>query len=145
MTLPKNTAVKDAEKDAGYLSPEQVEEKVEKQVEEKVAEERAQVEKKVEQERAAQAKRDEMWSKVAQCKTPKDYKDLIDSSYNSVDYLLELLGADSARTTILNSARLSPAAYLKLKIILATSEQDLKDFLVEAINNKYEKVKTENK
>lgn len=128
--LPTNTAPKDAEKDAGYVSPDQVEQKVKKEVA---------------KERKAQAQRDAMWQKVAQCKSPKEYKDLIDENFDSVDYLLDLLDADAARTTILNSARLSPSDYLKLKVILGESKIDLKDFFVEAINTRYQELKSENK
>ncbi|EGR0997159.1 hypothetical protein EHJ37_19740 [Vibrio parahaemolyticus] len=120
--IPINTAATDALNDAGSLTPAQVEQKVNTEIE---------------KERAIQAKRDAVWQKISSCKSPKDYKDLIDQNFDSVDYLLELLETKATRTTILNSTRLSPSDYLKLKLILKESDSDLKDFLVESINTAF--------
>jgi hypothetical protein len=120
MVLPKNTAAKDAAKDQGLLSEEQVEKRIQKET-------------------AASQERDAMWAKVAAAKTPAEYKKLIDESV-AVPYLLELLETDNARTTILTSARLSPAHYLKLKQIIDKNGTDLKQVLSDAIDSMHKKL-----
>lgn len=83
--------------------------------------------------------KDELAQKVLSAKTPQDYKKLIDVSFKA-DSLLELLDSDNSRTTILISTRLSPSDYAKLKRVLDLDSIELKVFLSEAINSKYENI-----
>ncbi|EID0053578.1 hypothetical protein LA066_004689 [Vibrio parahaemolyticus] len=122
--LPKNLAARAALNDEGLLSGDQVEERVKKEVE-TVKEEAKQ--------------RNDMWTKVVSAKSPKDYKELIDSSLD-VPCLLELLEADGARSGILLSTRLSPIHYYKLQKLIADEGSDLRTMLMSLIDERYNKV-----
>ncbi|MCQ4503047.1 hypothetical protein NPN16_22260 [Vibrio parahaemolyticus] len=122
--LPKNLAAKAALNDEGLLSGDQVKDRVKMEVE-SVREE---------------AKlRNDMWIKIASAKTPKDYKDLIDSSLD-VPCLLELLEADGARSGILLSTRLSTTHYYKLQKLIADEGSDLRTLIMSLIDDRYNKV-----
>lgn len=111
MPLPKNHAKTNATQDSGLITQQELDNRI-----------------------TLYKTKDELAQKVLGAKTPKQYKELIDSCdlNNDGSILLELLASDNSRTTILQSVRLSTSDYLKLKK-LQTMDIELKELLSSAI------------
>ncbi|MDF5595842.1 hypothetical protein P3735_22160 [Vibrio parahaemolyticus] len=115
MVLPKNTAKENADKDLGLLTPQQVEDAL-----------------------AGASKNHQITESLFKAKTPADYKKLIDENTDN-DQLLKLLDESGQKLGILLSVRINTANYMKLKRLLRSSDNDLREFLEALIEREYTK------
>lgn len=84
----------------------------------------------------------EIAAKVLACKTPADYKAVIDT-YMGITALEDALNNDASRTTILLSNRVSPKDYNTFKKVLIIRDMEPREGMSMMINDAYEKCKVD--